>query len=112
MLGIVSMAGNALKAFGNTHPAVKWGVIVLAFLLAAEFVAKEGVSVYRDIVLVQPTIEKTKGEADQAKAQGDAMKFNPDDDPADPQAAHDGRAQGSVPDIAASPPAPFPKVVQ
>jgi hypothetical protein len=46
MLGIVSMAGNALKAFGNTHPAVRWGVIVLAFLLAAEFVANEGLDLY------------------------------------------------------------------
>jgi hypothetical protein len=91
MLGIVSMAGNALKAFGNTHPAVKWGVIVLAFLLAAEFVAKEGRDVYVSIVTTPYVLEKAKGDAEQAKAQGDfecrmkggCVGIEPDDVPTD-----------------------------
>jgi hypothetical protein len=75
MLGIVSMAGNALKAFGNTHPAVKWGVIVLAFLLAAEFVGKEGISLYRDMATVQPTVERSRGEAEKTAAEGRAAEM-------------------------------------
>jgi hypothetical protein len=73
MLGIVSMAGNALKAFGNTHPAIRWGVIVLAFLLAAEFVATEGGKTYVFLSTITAQITKTKADAAQSKAQAAAM---------------------------------------
>ena len=94
MLGIISAAGNALRAFGSMHPAIKWGVVVLAGLLAVEFVAKEGVAIYGSLLNVQQqqiqvhalsqkpidftagdTVqdEKTRAEAAAAKAQTDAL---------------------------------------
>jgi len=46
MLGILNMAGNALRSFGTIHPAIKWGVVAIVGLLAVEFVGKEAISLY------------------------------------------------------------------
>lgn len=60
MLGILTMAGNALKAFGNIHPVIKWGVVALAGLLAVEVIAREGIAIYRDMMLTQLQIEQAR----------------------------------------------------
>ncbi len=62
MLGIISAAGNALRAFGTVHPAIKWGVVVLAGLLAVELIGREGVALYRDLSTTRGVVEKTNAE--------------------------------------------------
>ena len=71
MLGIISAAGNALRAFGTVHPAIKWGVVVLAGLLAVELIGKEAISVYVAMRTAQDQIQKADGEAAAAKVQQD-----------------------------------------
>ena len=63
MLGIISMAGNALRSFGSIHPAIKWGVVAIVGLLAVELIAKEGISLYVQLGTAQATVEKQKAEA-------------------------------------------------
>ena len=79
MLGIVSMAGNALAAFGKAHPAIKWGVVILAGVLAVEFVGKEAISLYVAMQTARAQIEQTQETARQTKIQADAMSVNPYD---------------------------------
>lgn len=62
MLGIVNMAGNALRAFGSVHPAIKWGVVILAGLLAVEFVGKEAISLYVAMQTAPQQVEQAKAE--------------------------------------------------
>ena len=71
MLGIISMAGNALRSFGSIHPAIKWGVVAIVGLLAVEFVGKEAISVYVALRTVQDQVQKADGEAAAAKVQED-----------------------------------------
>jgi uncharacterized membrane protein YjfL (UPF0719 family) len=66
MLGIVNLAGNALKAFGSVHPAIKWGVVVLVGLLAVEFVGREGIALYRDMATTPAQIEQQNAAATKA----------------------------------------------
>ena len=73
MLGIVTMAGNALRSFGSIHPAIKWGVVAIVGLLAVEFIAREGIAIYRDMATTPAIIEKTNADAAAAKAQADAL---------------------------------------
>ena len=56
MLGIISMAGNALRSFGSIHPAIKWGVVAIVGLLAVEYIAKEGIEIYARLATVQTEI--------------------------------------------------------
>jgi hypothetical protein len=46
MLGILTMAGNALRSLGTISPVIKWGVVAVVGLLAVAFIAKEGTSIY------------------------------------------------------------------
>lgn len=62
MFGIFSAAGDALRAFGNLHPAIKWGVIALAGLLAVEFVGKEAVSLYVAMSTARGQVERQNAE--------------------------------------------------
>ena len=59
MLGIISAAGNALRAFGTVHPAIKWGVVALAGLLAVELLGKEGLDLYAKMATVQSQVNVT-----------------------------------------------------
>jgi hypothetical protein len=68
MLGIISAAGNALRAFGTVHPAIKWGVVVLAGLLAVELIGKEAISVYAAMQTVGPQIEQQRLQGAKAEA--------------------------------------------
>jgi hypothetical protein len=68
MLGIISAAGNALRAFGSVHPAIKWGVVVLAGLLAVEVVGKEAVSLWVAIQTAPAEVTKAKLEQGHAEA--------------------------------------------
>jgi len=72
MLGIISAAGNALRAFGSVHPAIKWGVVALAGLLAVELIGKEAISVYVAMQTTGPQIQQQNAAAMQAEA--DALK--------------------------------------
>ena len=69
MLGIISMAGNALRSFGSIHPAIKWGVVAIVGLLAVEFIGKEAISFYVAMRTAQPQIEQAKAQAAVTKAQ-------------------------------------------
>jgi hypothetical protein len=72
MLGIISAAGNALRSFGSVHPAIRWGVIVLAGLLAVEVVAKEAVSVWVAIQTAPAQVEQQNAAAREKAAQAAA----------------------------------------
>ena len=66
MLGILNMAGNALRSFGSIHPAIKWGVIAIVGLLAVEFVGREGIALYRDMAMTQLQIRQQQAVTDAA----------------------------------------------
>lgn len=77
MLGIVSMAGNALAAFGRAHPAIKWGVMILAGLLAVEVVGKEAVSLYVAMSTAPAQVEKANADAKQSDLTAHALGQKP-----------------------------------
>lgn len=79
MLGIITMAGNAFRAFGNMHPAIKWGVVVLAGLLAVEFVGREAISLYVAMQTAPAQIEKANADAQQSAMQAHALGQKPID---------------------------------
>jgi hypothetical protein len=60
MLGIISAAGNALRAFGSVHPAIKWGVVAIVGLLAVEFIGREGIALYRDMSTTPAQVEQAR----------------------------------------------------
>ena len=82
MLGIISMAGNALRSFGSIHPAIKWGIVAIVGLLAVELLAKEGISLYVAMSTAPAQIQQARGAAAAAKVQEDlAGQTLPDVDP-------------------------------
>ena len=64
MLGIVTMAGNALRSFGSIHPAIKWGVVAIVGLLAVEFIAREGIALWRDARMAPLQVQQTQLDID------------------------------------------------
>jgi hypothetical protein len=99
MLGIISAAGNALRAFGTVHPAIKWGVVILAGLLAVELIGKEAISVYVAMRTAGPQIEQVNAQARQTAAQAKAATARPFDTwkPSAPLVTPDAQTQSGRP---------------
>ena len=73
MLGIVTMAGNALRSFGSIHPAIKWGVVAIVGLLAVEFVGREAISLYVAMQTAPYQITQAKEQAEKTRIEREAI---------------------------------------